>query len=115
MRKVTREQYRAQLKQSIEKIDMAVQMGRADGYRICSTPDPASPHAEFWGLCSTGNQRFGTFRDLLVMVVFPSERLAKRCIAMTGGYVVSLAHVLASQRKQMEDKLKSLAKLEGIE
>jgi hypothetical protein len=49
MKKVTTEEYRARLKQSIAKIDTAVEMGQADGYRICSTPDPASPHAEFWG------------------------------------------------------------------
>lgn len=96
----------------IGMIDEAVAQGRAQGYRICNMMNPGSQLAQFWGVDAGGSQRFGTYRNLMIMVVFPSERLAKRCLSMTGGYVVSVAHILAAQREAMEKQLRALQQLE---
>jgi hypothetical protein len=99
---------------SISQIDLAVKAGRAEGYRICNTPDPGEPLAQFWGVDRKGLQRFGTSRTLLTMVVFPSEKLAKRCLEMTGGHVVTVASILAAQRKKMELQMKKLQSMKGL-
>jgi hypothetical protein len=98
----------------IDQIDNAVEMGQVQGYRICTHKNPSAPTAQFWGVDHGGTQKFGTFRDLMTMVVFPSEKLAKRCLSMTGGYVLSVAHILADHRKQMEKKLKQLTELTDL-
>jgi hypothetical protein len=92
----------------IRRIDEAVENGMANGYRICTSPDPNDPLAQFWGVNKRGFQQFGSNRTLVALVPFPSEKLAKRVLDMTGGYVVSMAHILSGQRKTMEDKLKGL-------
>jgi len=97
-----------QLKYSIDQIDLAIEQGRAEGYRICSCPDPGDKLAQFWGLDGGGTQRFGTHRNLLVMVAFPSEKLAKRVVEWTGGYVVPVKDILLTQRKRMEKKYGTL-------
>ena len=111
---MSRKSYIDMLRHGIDQIDMAVAQGRASGYRICNTQNPVDPNAEFWGVDNTGQQLFGTSRNLLTMVVFPSEKLAKRCLSMTGGYVLSVAHILAAQRNTMERRLKELTKLEEL-
>lgn len=103
------------LRYSMEQIKLAFEHGRAEGFRICSTKDPADANAQYWGVDKRGEHRFGTHRDLLIMVAFPAKKLAERCLDMTGGYVIPVADILNMQHRKMEEQLNKLQSMESIE
>jgi hypothetical protein len=97
-----------QLKRMISQIDAAAETPVVNEYRICTTTFTSAATAKFWGCNKHGVHCFTSGRDGVQVARFPSEKLALRVREMTGGYVVSMAQVMAEQRKLCEAKLKSL-------
>jgi hypothetical protein len=97
-----------QLKRMISKIDAAAETPVIDEFRICTTNKTSALTAKFWGCNKQGVHCFTSGRNGVQVARFPSEKLALRVREMTGGYVVSMAQVMAEQKKLCEAKLKSL-------